>query len=109
MIRSAMGTKILMRPTKQEGMLLWSTDKMEALPERRYAQGDAWISSTDGIMIIRLLCNFLRWNFRNLKYSGRYCIAITIKPLRPPGDSRRMQPLPVYPAAGQKHSMEQFI
>lgn len=48
MIRSAMGTKILMRPTKQEGMLLWSTDKMEALPERRYAQGDAWISSTDG-------------------------------------------------------------
>lgn len=49
MIRSAMGTKILMRPTKQEGMLLWSTDKMDALPERRYAQGDAWISSTDGI------------------------------------------------------------
>lgn len=49
MIRSAMGTKILMRPTKQEGALLWSTDKMEALPERRYAQGDAWISSTDGI------------------------------------------------------------
>lgn len=49
MIRSAMGTKILMRPTKQEGMLLWSSDKMEALPERRYAQGDAWISSTDGI------------------------------------------------------------
>lgn len=49
MIRSAMGTKILMRPTKQEGMLLWSSEKMEALPERRYAQGDAWISSTDGI------------------------------------------------------------
>ncbi len=49
MIRSAMGTKILMRPTKQEGALLWSADKMEALPERRYAQGDAWISSTDGI------------------------------------------------------------
>ena len=48
MIRSAMGTKILMRPTKQEGMLLWSSEKMEALPERRYAQGDAWISSTDG-------------------------------------------------------------
>lgn len=49
MIRSAMGTKILMRPTKQEGALLWSSEKMEALPERRYAQGDAWISSTDGI------------------------------------------------------------
>ena len=49
MIRSAMGTKILMRPTKQEGMLLWSSEKMEALPERRYAQGDAWVSSTDGI------------------------------------------------------------
>lgn len=49
MIRSAMGTKILMRPTKQEGMLIWSSEKMEALPERRYAQGDAWISSTDGI------------------------------------------------------------
>ena len=49
MIRSAMGTKILMRPTKQEGMLLWSTDKMDTLLERRYAQGDAWISSTDGL------------------------------------------------------------
>lgn len=49
MIRSAMGTKILMRPTKQEGMLLWSSEKMEALPERRYVQGDAWVSSTDGV------------------------------------------------------------
>lgn len=49
MIRAAMGTKILMRPTRQEGALLWSTEKMEVLPERRYAQGDAWLSSTDGV------------------------------------------------------------
>ena len=49
MIRAAMSTKILMRPTKQEGELLWSTKKMEALPERLYAQGDAWASSEDGI------------------------------------------------------------
>lgn len=49
MIRAAMSTKILMRPTKQEGELLWSTKKMEALPERLYAQGDARASSEDGI------------------------------------------------------------
>lgn len=49
MIRAAMSTKILMRPTKQEGELLWSIKKMEALPERLYAQGDAWASSEDGI------------------------------------------------------------
>lgn len=63
MIRSAMGTKILMRPTKQEGSLLWSTDKMEALPERRYAQGDAWISSTDGIHDNPSFAQFPRMDF----------------------------------------------
>ena len=49
MIRSAMTTKILLRPTLEEGALLWDRKKIEGFPERRYQAGDAWFSSTDGI------------------------------------------------------------
>lgn len=64
MIRAAMSTKILMRPTKQEGELLWSTKKMEALPERLYAQGDAWVSSEDGIHDNPSFVQFPKLEFR---------------------------------------------
>lgn len=49
MLRSAMSTRILFRPTKAEGILLWDREKIDILPERVYASGDAWFSSTDGI------------------------------------------------------------
>jgi len=50
MLRSAMSTKILFKPTLTEGRLLWDSDKLETLNTgRTYNAGDAWFSSTDGI------------------------------------------------------------
>ena len=48
MLRSAMSTRILFRPTRAEGLLIWDKTKLDPLPERVYAPGDAWFSSTDG-------------------------------------------------------------
>ena len=49
MLRSAMSTKILFRPTKSEADLLWDSAKTKnMLLERPYAPGEAWFSSTDG-------------------------------------------------------------
>ena len=49
MLRSAMSTRILFRPTRAEGLLIWDKTKLDPLPERVYGPGDAWFSSTDGI------------------------------------------------------------
>lgn len=49
MLRSAMGTKILFRPTLPEARLLWGADKLEAMTDKgHYGPGEAWFSSTDG-------------------------------------------------------------
>lgn len=48
LLRSAMSTKILFRPTLAEGALMWDREKLKNFPERVYNAGDAWFSSTDG-------------------------------------------------------------
>lgn len=48
MLRSAMSTRILFRPTRAEALLMWDKAKIDPLPERVYSPGDAWFSSTDG-------------------------------------------------------------
>lgn len=49
MLRSAMSTRILFRPTIAEARLLWPPEKLEAMSTGRvYGPGDAWFSSTDG-------------------------------------------------------------
>ncbi len=48
MLRSAMSTKILFRPTKTEALLIWDKQMIETLPSRAYNPGEAWFSSTDG-------------------------------------------------------------
>ena len=48
MLRSAMSTRILFRPTRPEGLLIWDKSKLDTIPERVYGPGDAWFSSTDG-------------------------------------------------------------
>lgn len=48
MLRSAMSTRILFRPTRAEALLMWDKAKIDPLPERVYGPGDAWFSSTDG-------------------------------------------------------------
>lgn len=49
MLKNACSTKILFRPTLTEGRLMWNSEKLKTFPERVYKQGDAWISSTDGV------------------------------------------------------------
>lgn len=50
MLRSAMGTRILFKPTLPEARLLWSADKLEVMLDRgHYNPGEAWFSSTDGV------------------------------------------------------------
>ena len=43
-----MSTRVLFKPTRTEGLLIWDREKLEAMPERVYRPGDAWFSSTDG-------------------------------------------------------------
>lgn len=49
MLRSAMSTRILFRPTRAEGLLIWDKAKLDTMPDRVYGPGDAWFSSTDGV------------------------------------------------------------
>ena len=49
MLRSAMSTRVLFRPTRAEGLLIWDKQKLDTLVDRVYRPGDAWFSSTDGI------------------------------------------------------------
>lgn len=48
MLKNAMTTKILFKPTLNEGRLMWDSSKLENFPERVYNAGDCWFSSTDG-------------------------------------------------------------
>lgn len=50
MLRSAMSTKVLFRPTLIEGRLLWDSEKLADFATGKvYGQGEAWFSSTDGV------------------------------------------------------------
>lgn len=50
MLRSALTTKILFRPTLEEARFLWDSEKLNDLNNARvYHAGEAWFSSTDGI------------------------------------------------------------
>ena len=50
MLRSAMSTKILFRPSRAEGLLMWDREKLDNfVGDRVYNAGDAWFSSTDGM------------------------------------------------------------
>lgn len=50
MLKSAMTTKILFKPTKEEARLIWNSEHLKVLnTERKYGAGDCWFSSTDGM------------------------------------------------------------
>lgn len=50
MLKSAMTTKILFKPTAEEARLIWSSERLKALNVgRTYGAGDCWFSSTDGV------------------------------------------------------------
>ena len=63
MLRSAMSTRILFRPTRPEGLLLWDAVKLDPLPARTYGPGDAWFSSTDGVHDAVSCVHFPRMEF----------------------------------------------
>ena len=73
MLRSAMSTKVLMRPTMSEARLLWSPEQLEALAasSRVYGPGDAWFSSTDGVHDDVTYVHFPRMEFQVYRELGR--------------------------------------
>lgn len=72
MLRSAMSTRILFRPTMPEARLLWGVEKLENLPDRAYQPGDAWFFSTDGKHDEVSFVQFPQMNFPIYKELGRY-------------------------------------
>ena len=71
MLRSAMSTRILFRPTRSEALLLWDKVKIDPLPERVYGPGDAWFSSTDGEHDAVSYVHFPRMDFQVYRELGR--------------------------------------
>ena len=71
MLRSAMSTRILFRPTMPEARLLWSPDKLEAMLERTFSPGEAWFSSTDGVHDDVSFVRFPRMDFQVYRELGR--------------------------------------
>lgn len=71
MLRSACTTKILFKPTPNEGRLLWDSEKLRDLPQRVYNAGDAWFSSTDGIHDNVSCVHFPRMDFPVYRELGR--------------------------------------
>lgn len=71
MLRSAMSTKVLFKPTLTEGRFLWDSEKMKAFPERIYNAGDAWFSSTDGMHDNVVFVHFPVLNFPAYYELGR--------------------------------------
>ena len=72
MLRSAMGTKVLFRPTLSEARLLWDAEKLtEFSTGRVYSAGDAWFSSTDGEHDTIAYVHFPQMKFPIYKELGR--------------------------------------
>ncbi len=71
MLRSAMSTRILFRPTRPEGLLIWDKAKLDTMPERAYGPGDAWYSSTDGVHDNVSYVHFPHMDFLVYKELGR--------------------------------------
>ena len=72
MLRSAMSTKILFRPTLEEGRLMWPGPSLETLAvARKYVPGDAWFSSTDGEHDAPSYVHFPRMDFPVYAELGR--------------------------------------
>ena len=70
MLRSAMSTRVLFKPTRTEGLLIWDREKLEAMPERVYRPGDAWFSSTDGVHDLVSYVHFPILKFRAYRELG---------------------------------------
>lgn len=64
MLRAAMSTRVLFRPSITEGRLLWDSVKLEKFSDDRiYGPGDCWFSSSDGIHDDVSVVHFPRMTF----------------------------------------------
>ena len=71
MLKNALTTKFLFKPTKQEARLIWDSEKMQNLSVNRlYSSGDCWFSSTDGVNDIPSFVHFPVMQFSVYKELG---------------------------------------
>ena len=72
MLRAAMSTRVLFRPTLPEGRLIWDSEKLEDFSAGRvYGPGDAWFSSTDGLHDTVSYVHFPQMDFPVYKALGQ--------------------------------------
>lgn len=72
MLRSAMSTKILFRPTLPEARLIWDSELLNNLNSgRTFQPGDAWYSSTDGVNDMPCYVHFPIMEFPIYKELGK--------------------------------------
>lgn len=72
MLKSAMTTKILFKPTVEEARLIWNSERLRCLNlGRNYGAGDCWFSSTDGVHDMPCYIHFPKMEFEVYRELGR--------------------------------------
>lgn len=72
MLKSAMTTKILFKPTVEEARLIWNSERLKVLnTERKYGAGDCWFSTTDGVHDMPGYLRFPNLQFKVYEELGR--------------------------------------
>lgn len=72
MLKSAMTTKILFKPTVEEARLIWNSERLRCLNlGRTYGAGDCWFSSTDGVHDMPCYLHFPYMEFEVYAELGR--------------------------------------
>lgn len=72
MLKSAMTTKILFKPTAEEARLIWNSERLKVLnTERKYGAGDCWFSTTDGVHDMPGYLRFPNLQFKVYEELGR--------------------------------------
>lgn len=75
MLKSAMTTKILFKPTAEEARLIWNSERLKALKAKStYGAGDCWFSSTDGVHDTPCCLHFPNMAFEVYGELGRFMI-----------------------------------
>lgn len=62
MLRDAFSTRVLFRPTPDEGRLMWDAVQVAGMPPRVYGPGEAWFTSSDGVHDSIYPVRFPRWS-----------------------------------------------
>lgn len=71
MLAAACGTRLLFRPTVDDGAFLWPREALDVLPSRSYGPGEAWFSCDDGEHASPMTVRFPRLDFPAYAEFGR--------------------------------------